>query len=81
VPDSVTAWKVLVEAVTRDLAAGSLEAESQSIKELMVRPYLPRFLREGDAAALQVMVQNSSGGELSGQVTLEVTDPQTEEIC
>ncbi len=79
VPDSVTAWKVLVEAVTRDLAAGSLEAESQSIKELMVRPYLPRFLREGDAAALQVMVQNSSGGELSGQVTLEVTDPQTDE--
>jgi len=79
VPDSVTAWKVLVEGVTRDLAAGSLEAEAQSVKELMVRPYLPRFLREGDAAALQVMVQNSSGGELSGQVTLEVTDPQTEE--
>jgi len=79
VPDSVTAWKVLVEAVTRDLAAGSLEAEARSVKELMVRPYLPRFLREGDEAALQVMVQNSSGSELSGQVTLEVTDPQTDE--
>ncbi|MDD8021003.1 MAG: alpha-2-macroglobulin family protein [Acidobacteriota bacterium] len=79
VPDSVTAWKVLVEAVTRELAAGSLEAEARSVKELMVRPYLPRFLREGDVAALQVMVQNSSRGELSGQVTLEVTDPQTDE--
>ncbi|MGB4298011.1 MAG: alpha-2-macroglobulin family protein [Candidatus Saccharicenans sp.] len=79
VPDSVTAWRVLVEAATRDLAAGSLEAEAQSIKELMVRPYLPRFLREGDVAALQVMVQNSSAGELSGQVILEVTDPQTDE--
>jgi len=79
VPDSVTAWRVLVEAVTRDLAAGSLEAEARSVKELMVRPYLPRFLREGDVAALQVMVQNSSAGELSGQVTLEVTDPQTDE--
>jgi len=77
----VTAWKVLVEAVTRDLAAGSLEAESQSIKELMVRPYLPRFLREGDAAALQVMVQNSSGGELRDRLHSKSLTLKRTKIC
>ena len=45
VPDSVTEWSVWVHALTRDLAGGSLEREARSVKELLVRPYLPRFLR------------------------------------
>lgn len=47
VPDSVTSWNVWVHAVTRDLRAGSVVKETRSIKDLLVRPYLPRFLREG----------------------------------
>lgn len=77
VPDSVTSWRVFVHAVTRDLEAGSLEAEAKTVKELMVRPYLPRFLREGDSAELRVVVNNAGGRELAGEVALEVTDPLT----
>jgi hypothetical protein len=51
VPDSVTEWNVWVHAITTDLRAGSIERQARSVKELMVRPYLPRFLREGDAAS------------------------------
>src|SRR6185436_5731775 len=43
-PDSVTSWSFWLHAVTRDLRAGSLETEVRSVKDLMVRPYLPRFL-------------------------------------
>ena len=64
VPDSVTSWNVWVHAVTRDLQSGSLHKEAQSVKELMVRPYLPRFLREGDKAELKVVVNNASEREL-----------------
>jgi len=33
--------------LTRDLRSGSIQKETRSVKDLMVRPYLPRFLREG----------------------------------
>ena len=79
VPDSVTSWRVFVHGVTRDLAGGTLEAEAKSVKDLMVRPYLPRFFREGDKAELRVMVNNAGEAALSGEVTLEITDPLTGE--
>ncbi|HEX6864081.1 MAG TPA: MG2 domain-containing protein, partial [Thermoanaerobaculia bacterium] len=46
VPGSVTSWSFWVHAVTADLRAGSLRKEVRSVKDLMVRPYVPRFLRE-----------------------------------
>jgi len=79
VPDSVTSWRVFVHGVTRDLEGGTLEAEAKSVKDLMVRPYLPRFFREGDTAELRVMVNNAGTAALAGEVTLEITDPLTGE--
>lgn len=79
VPDSVTSWRVFVHGVTRDLEGGTLEAETKSVKDLMVRPYLPRFFREGDKADLRVMVNNAGAAPLAGDVTLEITDPLTGE--
>jgi len=79
VPDSVTGWRVFVHGVTRDLAGGTLEAETKTVKDLMVRPYLPRFFREGDKADLRVMVNNAGATALAGEVTLEITDPLTGE--
>ncbi len=79
VPDSVTGWRVFVHGVTRDLAGGTLETEAKTVKDLMVRPYLPRFFREGDRAELKVVVNNAGEKEASGEVTLEITDPATGE--
>ncbi len=79
VPDSVTAWNVWVHALTRDLRGGSLKKESRSVKELMVRPYVPRFLREGDRAELKVVVNNAGEQPLSGVLAFDVVDPATEE--
>ncbi|MEN6560027.1 MAG: alpha-2-macroglobulin family protein [Acidobacteriota bacterium] len=79
VPDSVTSWRVFVHGLTRDLEGGTLEAETRSVKDLMVRPYLPRFFREGDKAEVRVMVNNAGPAALAGEVTLEITDPATGE--
>ncbi len=78
VPDSVTSWNVWVHAVTRDLLSASLKQETRSVKDLMTRPYLPRFLREGDQAELKVVVNNAGETELQGEVTLDIIDPATE---
>ncbi len=77
VPDSITSWNVWVHAVTRDLKAGSVRKETKSVKELMVRPYVPRFLRESDLAELKVVVNNASDHGLSGNVRLEILDTAT----
>jgi uncharacterized protein YfaS (alpha-2-macroglobulin family) len=77
VPDSVTSWTVWAHALTQDLRAGSEKGETRSVKDLMVRPYLPRFLREGDQAEIKVVVNNASTAPLAGQVTVEILDPAT----
>ncbi len=79
VPDSVTEWNVWVHAVTRDLRGGSAHRTTKSVKELMVRPYLPRFLREGDEAAIKVVVNNAGEEEFSGALDFEIRDPETDE--
>jgi uncharacterized protein YfaS (alpha-2-macroglobulin family) len=79
VPDSVTEWNVWVHAVTRDLRGGSAHRTTKSVKELMVRPYLPRFLREGDAAEIKVVVNNAGEEAFSGELDFEIRDPETDE--
>ena len=78
VPDSVTEWNVWVHALTRDLRSGSAHETTASVKELMVRPYLPRFLREGDRAELKVVVNNAGESALTGKLDFELYDPDTE---
>ncbi|MEW5738164.1 MAG: MG2 domain-containing protein [Myxococcota bacterium] len=77
-PDSVTAWNLWVEALTRDLRGGSASATVRTVKDLMVRPALPRFLREGDKAALKLVVNNAGKKDLSGEVRLELLEPSTQ---
>ncbi len=48
VPESLTAWKLMALAHTKDLKTGILEKEAVSRKELMVMTNAPRFFREGD---------------------------------
>lgn len=79
VPDSVTSWTVWVHAVTQDLKSGFVHKEAQSVKDLMVRPYLPRFLREGDRAEIKVVVNNASDRELAGHLNFDIIDPATDE--
>ncbi len=78
VPDSVTSWRVWAHAIQGDLKSGVGESVTRSVKELMVRPILPRFLRESDDATISVLVSNASSQELSGEVSFDLIDPKTE---
>ncbi len=78
VPDSVTSWNVWVHAITNDLESGSLKKEAKTVKDLMVRPYLPRFLREGDQAQIKVAINNASARKLTGSLDFDIIDPATE---
>jgi len=77
VPESLTEWKVWVSAISRDLKGGSISKLAKTSKELMVRPYLPRFLRAGDHAYIEVLVNNASEKPLSGKLDFDVLDATT----
>jgi uncharacterized protein YfaS (alpha-2-macroglobulin family) len=79
VPYSVGSWNVWVHAITKDLRSGSLKKEVKTIKELMVRPYLPRFLRESDQVVLKVVINNASNKKISGQLDFDIIDPASKE--
>ena len=75
VPDSVTEWNVWVHGITQDLRGGSTVVQTRTVKELLVRPYLPRFLREGDLAEVSVQVNNAGESSLDGSLNIELFDP------
>ena len=77
-PESVTRWKVMGLAHTKDLSIGQVEKEVITRKELMVFPNAPRFFRQGDTVIFSVKVANLSDRSLSGEVKLELFDPFTE---
>ncbi len=78
VPDSVTSYNLFVHAITKDLMGGSVNKEVKAVKEIMVRPYVPRFLREGDEAEIKVVINNASDKELSGELKFEILEIGTE---
>jgi len=78
-PESVTEWNLWVHALTRDLRGVSKKRQLSTVKELMVRPAVPRFFREGDAATLLITINNAGKSTLEGALRLKLQDPETGE--
>ena len=78
-PDSVTEWDLWIHAFSRSLRFASLRETVRTVKDLLVRPYLPRFFREGDSAELRMVVSNSGDEPLEGSLDFEIVDPDTQE--
>lgn len=74
VPDTLTAWNVWAHIISKTLQSGSVSKETRTVKELMIRPYLPRFIREGDEALIKVMVNNVSDKDMTGDVEFEIKE-------
>jgi hypothetical protein len=73
-PESLTRWKLLGFAYTRNLEYGLIEKELVTQKELMVAPNPPRFLRQGDEIVLNAKVVNLSTEDLKVSVLLKLSD-------
>lgn len=82
-PESNTTWKLQMLANTADLKYGQLTQSVITSKPLMVLPNLPRFMRQGDEVSVSTQVINNSDKEISGRVSLELFNPETNqpEIC
>lgn len=71
VPESLTRWKLMGLAHTKDLKFGQFSKEIVTQKELMVMPNPPRFFRQGDQLEFAAKVVNLSENMLNGKVNLK----------
>jgi uncharacterized protein YfaS (alpha-2-macroglobulin family) len=73
-PESLTKWKFLGFAHSKDLQSGVCTNYTVTQKEMMVTPNPPRFLREGDMLQFTAKVINLSDKEQLGVVELNFAD-------
>ncbi len=76
-PEALTKWKLLLFAHGKNLEATSGTYFSQTQKQLMVRPNLPRYFRESDEMVIKAQIQNLSKNGLKGSARIELIDPET----
>ena len=74
VPESLTKWKMMGFASTKDLKYGFINEELVTQKDLMLMPNAPRFFRENDKITFPVKISNISEKDLNGNVKLEFFD-------
>jgi len=77
VPESLTEWRLMVFAHSKDGALGYREYKVQTQKELMVSPNLPRVLRQGDEIYLTTKISNLTDKQQQGKASILITDAQT----
>lgn len=78
-PETLTKWKLMFLAHTKDARAATLEKEVVTQKEFSVTPNYPRFLREGDELNLQSKLSNLTDKPLNGTAALQILDAFTNE--
>ena len=79
-PESLTTWRFLGLAHTRDLSYGQIEAETVAQKDIMIQPNVPRFLRDGDEGVIAARIFNTSKKQLTGKAMLKLKDPETDAV-
>ena len=74
-PEQLSRWRLVLNAHSRTLDHHIERRTVETSREFSIRPALPRFVREGDAATLVTEVRNESPEAQRGTLTLELFDP------
>ena len=79
-PESLTKWRFISMAHTKDLKTGYLRDEIEAKKDFMISPNMPRFLRNGDKTTIASTLTNLSDKDIEATVKFEMFDPATEKV-
>lgn len=79
-PESLTRWKFMGLAHTRNVDYGKIEATATASKEFMLQPNMPRFVRVEDKANIAASLMNLSDKGVKGTVRMELFNPETEKV-
>lgn len=79
-PEFNTTWILQAIGYDKDLYTDRLEREVVTQKPIMVKPFLPRFVRQGDRVTLSANLQNATDNSTDVDAIIELFDPRTNEI-
>ncbi|MBB6236194.1 uncharacterized protein YfaS (alpha-2-macroglobulin family) [Pedobacter sp. AK013] len=77
IPQSLTRYKMMGFAHTKDLKTATITNELVTQKQLAIAINAPRFFREGDTILLSAKLNNLAGKKLVGNASLALTDALT----
>jgi len=77
IPQSLTRYKMMGFAHTKDLKTATITDELITQKQLAIGINAPRFFRAGDTILLSAKLNNLSGKKLTGNASLALTDALT----
>jgi uncharacterized protein YfaS (alpha-2-macroglobulin family) len=77
IPQSLTRYKMMGFAHTKDLKTATISNELITQKQLAISANAPRFFREGDTIMFSAKLNNLSGKSLKGDALLELKDALT----
>lgn len=80
IPQSLTRYKMLGFAHTKDLKTASISRGLITQKQLAISANAPRFFREGDTLLFTAKLNNLSGKTLKGEAILELRDAVTNNV-
>lgn len=76
-PEALTKWKWQLLGHTKDLSTAISQQEIVTQKDLMVQPFAPRFLREGDRFEFTAKITNLTDKEMTGTSSLQLLNSTT----
>lgn len=78
IPESLTTWKFMCFAHGTSLQSGNLTAETITQKDLMIEPFTPRFIREGDKLEFITKITNQTEEKQKGKISLIISEPTSD---
>ena len=79
-PESLTTWRFMGLAHTKDMCYGSISSTTVAQKDVMIQPNMPRFLREGDQATISARIFNIGEKALTGKAQLKLLNAETNAV-
>ena len=79
-PESLTRWKFMGFAHTKDVRYGNVDTTIVAKKDFMIQPNMPRFVREGDKVSIASRLVNQSETTQTTTVRFIIKDADTDEI-
>ncbi|MDR2125699.1 MAG: carboxypeptidase-like regulatory domain-containing protein [Prevotellaceae bacterium] len=77
IPESLTKWKLLGLAHTKNLETGKITAYTVTQKEVAISANAPRFFRNGDNIEFSAKINNITENKIKGKVRLLLFDAFT----
>ena len=80
VPATNSTWIMRAIGYTSDMLTSSISKETVTQKPIMVKPSVPRFVRQGDKCSLAGVIQNATDTDKECDAVIELFNPRTNEI-